>query len=121
MQPDKEELKDFKEKLKNKNFFLSIDDITAASYTKISKTLLEMGYYQDAIKNFSSSADYFLIALAYQESYIIVTHEAKSGSNAKRQIKIPNVCEKLNIECIDVAEFLRRCSIKFALNSDIAL
>lgn len=80
-----------------------------------------MGYYQDAIKNFSSSADYFLIALAYQESYIIVTHEAKSGSNAKRQIKIPNVCEKLNIECIDVAEFLRRCSIKFALNSDIAL
>lgn len=115
LQSDKEELKDFKEKLKNKNFFLSIDDITAASYTKISKTLLEMGYYQDAIKKFSSSADYFLIALAYQESYIIVTHEAKSGSNAKRQIKIPNVCEKLNIECIDISDFLRQEKIKFIL------
>lgn len=115
LQPDKEELTNFIEKLKDKEFFLDIENITVASYTKISKTLQEIGYYEDAIRNFSSVADYFLIALAYQESYTIVTHEAKSGSNTKSQIKIPNVCEKLTIECIDISDFLRREKVRFIL------
>lgn len=59
-----------------------------------------------------------MTALAYQESYTIVTHEAKSGNNAKSQIKIPNVCEKLEIECIDVADFLRQHHIQFILKSN---
>ena len=94
---------------------MPIENIQDESHTKVAITIQQMQYEQEAIRQFSSSADYFLIALAYQESYVIVTHEAKSGNNAKTQIKIPNVCEKLGIECIDVAEFLRRHDAQFVL------
>lgn len=111
----KQELMDFKDKLQSQDFFLPIENIKDKTHTKIAITTQQMQYKQEAIGHFSSSADYFLIALAYQESYVIVTHEAKSGNNAKTQIKIPNVCEKLGIECIDVAEFLRRHNVQFVL------
>ena len=115
LQSDKKELENFKEKLKDKEFFLPIENITPDSYAKISTTLQKMGYYQEAVSKFSRGADYFLIALAYQESYTIVTHETKGGNNAKSQIKIPNVCEQLNIKCIDIAEFLRHEKAQFIL------
>lgn len=110
-------LQEFKERLNNREFFLSIENIGLESYAIISQTLRTMQYTDIAIKNFSSGADYFLVALAYQESYTIVTHEAKSGNNAKNTIKIPNVCESLEIDCIDIAEFLRREQARFILEN----
>ena len=110
-------LQDFKERLKSGGFFLSIESINLESYAIISQTLKTMQYEKIAIDNFSSGADYFLVALAYQESYTIVTHEAKKGNNAKNIIKIPNVCEQLGIDCIDVAEFLRREQARFVLEN----
>lgn len=83
-------------------------------------SLQEMRYDQQAIANFSQKADYFLIALALQEQYTIVTQEARMQTippNAPRprRIKIPNVCEQLEIECIDITEFLRRERAIFVL------
>ena len=114
----KQELMDFKEMLKAKGFFLPIENITAETHAKIATIMKEMRYEQEAIGHFSSGADYFLIALAYQESYAIVTQETKSGNNAKTQIKIPNVCERLKIECIDVADFLRQHYVQFILKGN---
>lgn len=114
---DNPKLQDFKEQLNNRRFFLSIENISLESYSIISQTLRTMQYEKIAIESFSSGADYFLVALAYQESYTIVTHEAKSGNNAKNTIKIPNVCERLGIECIDIAEFLRRKQARFILEN----
>ncbi len=112
---DNSNLQDFKEKLQKAEFFLSIENISLESYEKISQTLQTMQYTQRAIQDFSSGADYFLVALAYQEAYTIVTHEAKSGNNARNTIKIPNVCEQLRINCIDIAEFLRNKQARFVL------
>lgn len=112
-------LQDFKEKLQKAGFFLSLDGINLESYATISQTLQTMQYTQKAIQDFSSGADFFLVALAYQESYTIVTHEAKSGNNARNTIKIPNVCKDLNINCIDVAEFLRREQARLILENTI--
>ncbi|WDL69612.1 DUF4411 family protein [Helicobacter winghamensis] len=109
------DLQNFKERLKSRGFFLPIENITSKSYAEISQTLLTMQYTQKAIQDFSNGADYFLIALAYQDSYTIVTHETKSGNNAKQTIKIPNVCQRLGICCIDVAEFLRQEQARFVL------
>lgn len=116
--PDDERLEHFRQNLKNNNFFLPIESITPETYNNITLTLSNMGYQPQAIENFSKRADYFLIALALQENYIIVTHEAKSGNNAKTQIKIPNVCEKLKIECIDIADFLRQHQVQFILKDN---
>lgn len=115
LQPDKKELENFKEELRNKNFFLQIENIKYESYKKVSIALQKMKYSKEAVNKFSSGADYFLIALAYQESYIIVTHESKSKTILKNQVKIPNLCEQLDIECIDIAEFLRREKVQFIL------
>ena len=113
--PDDERLETFRQNLKGNHFFLPVENITPESYSKVTITLIDMEYTQQAIANFSRHADYFLIALALQESYIIVTQEAKSGNNAKNQIKIPNVSEKLGIECVDVVKFLRDEKAKFIL------
>lgn len=112
---NKPELQDFKEKLKNAGFFLSTENIKFESHRKVSQTLLKMGYTEIAIRHFSGDADFFLVALAHQESYTIVTHEVKSSGNTRNRIKIPDVCEKLEICCIDVAEFLRCERAKFVL------
>lgn len=114
----KPELQDFREILKSAGFFLSKDKINPKSYMKVSQKLVEMKYSKSAIEKFSSGADYFLIALALQETYTIVTHETKSGNNATHIIKIPNVCEQLGVSCIDIAEFLRCERAKFVLEQN---
>lgn len=108
-------LEDFRQNLKDNHFFLPIENTTPESYSKAAKTLIDMEYTQQAIEKFSKHADYFLIALALQENYIIVTQEARINNNAKNQIKIPNVCERLGIECIDVVKFLRYEKARFIL------
>lgn len=113
--PDNEELVNFKERLKNKGFFLQIENITLESYNATTMSLQEMGYDQQAIADFPEKADYFLIALALQEQYTIVTQEARKQTIAPKRIKIPNVCEQLEIECIDITEFLRRERAIFVL------
>lgn len=113
--PGNEELVNFKERLKNKGFFLQIENITPESYSATTMSLQEMRYDQQAIANFSQKADYFLIALALQEQYTIVTQEARMQTIAPKRIKIPNVCEQLEIECIDITEFLRRERAIFVL------
>ena len=116
--PDIEELKNFRERLKSKGFFLPIENITPKSYITTTTTLQKMGYSPSAIDDFSPKADYFLIALALQEQYTIVTQEARTQALAKNRIKIPNVCERLGIECIDIVEFLRYERAKFVLENE---
>lgn len=55
----KQELMDFKEKLKIKGFFLPIENITDKTYTKVATAIQEMRYRQEVIRHFSSGADYF--------------------------------------------------------------
>jgi len=59
----------------------------------------------------TEQADPFVIALAAEakrnnlfERYVVVTMEKIKG----RKVKIPFVCEKYGIECIDVIEFFER-------------
>lgn len=94
---------------------MQIENITPESYSATTMSLQEMRYDQQAIANFSQKADYFLIALALQEQYTIVTQEARMQTIAPKRIKIPNVCEQLEIECIDITEFLRRERAIFVL------
>lgn len=76
-----------------------------------------MKYGKNAIRDFSSKgADYFLVALAYQDNYSIVTHEIEAGKDAKR-IKIPNVCKELGINCINVADLLKKERVRFILDN----
>ncbi len=57
-------------------------------------------------------ADPYVIALAGETNSIVVTGEKKAPSNA-RKLKIPNICDFLNIEWIALLEMIRREQWKF--------
>ena len=61
---------------------------------------------------FADCADGWLIAYAKAKSNIVVTEERYEPAR-RNKIKIPNVCEALNVEYIDTFEMLRRLGVRF--------
>lgn len=58
------------------------------------------------LKKNKSSADPFVISTAIEFDCFVVTEELISNSHVRP--KIPNVCNDLNIDCINLLEMLRR-------------
>jgi hypothetical protein len=57
-------------------------------------------------------ADPYVIAVAQEHSGIVVTSELLSPP-AARNLKIPNVCRNLGVECLSTLEFIRHTGWKF--------
>ncbi|MDS3029726.1 Uncharacterised protein [Streptococcus pneumoniae] len=57
----------------------------------------------------------WLIAIAKKENYTIVTDEIKNVNlndvNPSRNAKVPDVCEKLNVQCISMNQFFKEISL----------
>jgi predicted nucleic acid-binding protein len=64
-----------------------------------------------------SMADPWVIAHALQSKAVVVTKENKETNPMSKRIKIPNVCEKMGVECINDFEFIRRFNINFSCSS----
>jgi len=58
-----------------------------------------------------SIADPWVIAHAGSENAVVVTLERKAIKTG--QVKIPDVCEKEEIECIDIYDLIKRLKIEF--------
>ena len=60
-------------------------------------------------------ADAWLLAIAKEEKYILVTEETKNVNLYKggpvRSAKIPDVAEDIGVECIDRLEFFKRIEL----------
>ncbi|CRF30363.1 Uncharacterised protein [Streptococcus pneumoniae] len=56
-----------------------------------------------------------MIAIAKKENYTIVTDEIKNVNlndvNPSRNAKVPDVCEKLNVQCISMNQFFKEISL----------
>lgn len=67
-----------------------------------------MGRYPDnqTRRRFLDRADPWVIAHAIVNGGTVVTHE-KRNPDVSRKVKIPNVCERFNVNCIDVYQLLR--------------
>lgn len=111
-----DELTSFAKELRGEGFFKENDAFDC--YEEIEQTLEEMEYKEEAIKDFMGKADFVLVAYAYKNKCIIVTHESASlgGSYSKKRVKIPDVCARLEIECIDTFDFLESERVLFVLN-----
>lgn len=59
-----------------------------------------------------SGGDPWVIAHAMAEGAIVVTKESYE-ENSPTKVRIPNVCENMDVEWIDEFEFLKRIGIKF--------
>lgn len=64
-----------------------------------------------------SLADPWVIAHALRADAVVVTKENKETNPASKRIKIPNVCEKMGVECINDFEFIKRFNIQFSCSS----
>ncbi|QTJ44873.1 DUF4411 family protein [Dolosigranulum pigrum] len=80
------------------------------------------GFYQEKALTSSGGwaeekiADGWLIAIAKEENYTVVTQEKAVPSlnkdNPSKRAKIPDVCNQLGVRCIDMNEFFREVSLK---------
>lgn len=70
------------------------------------------GRLVDSIKQ-RSIADPWVIAFAMSENAVVVTKETPAGPISKR-IKIPDVCNALNIPWMNDFEFAQKVGIKFS-------
>ena len=60
-----------------------------------------------------SKADPWVIAHAMKENAIVVTKEIKDSFRKPTKIKIPHVCDNMNVSWIDDFEFIRNLNITF--------
>ena len=69
-------------------------------------------YKMAAQERFFKSADFLLIGFAHAYGHTVVTQEKYSGGE---QIKIPNACEAMGVECVNTWDLLTRESVRFVL------
>jgi len=60
-----------------------------------------------------SLADPWVIAYAMSENACVVTKEEKVTASNSDKIKIPNVCENMNVRCINDFKFIKEVNIRF--------
>ena len=94
--------------IKNRNYFFK--DITEDVQVHLRK-VLRFKRLVDSSKT-RSVADPWVIAHAMAENAVVVTKEEPTPILAKK-IKIPDVCKKLGIECINDFQFLNKIGVQF--------
>ena len=93
--------------IKNKKFFKNPDENVQKKMREILKKYPRL---TDHVKG-RSIADPWVIAHAQCENAVVVTLEQKARKSD--QVKIPDVCLGLGIECIDTYKFITRLKIEF--------
>ena len=96
-------------------FFLPTNPFTKAAMLKVSDAVENMQYTKHAIDEFFNAADYYVVTEACARQGIVVTREQPSDS--KNRIKIPNICDELEIGCLDTFEMLYAENARFVLKS----
>ena len=87
---------------KNEQMFVPLEEdiqIAARNLLADHPTLVDL-------RKRKGSADPFLIGAAQSRGGVVVTEEKPSGGPGR--VKIPNVCDALNIECVPLLELIKR-------------
>ena len=96
-------------------FFLENHSNGETHLNRVSDYVKNGNYRRSDIRKFLESADYYLIVQALSNNFKVVTHEVHKSS--KGRIKIPFICDKLNVECITPFDMLRREGARFIWQS----
>ncbi|MEM8823863.1 MAG: DUF4411 family protein [Pseudomonadota bacterium] len=102
------QLADWFRSMDDPNWVLAVDDeATQLQMPVISGHCIENNYKQAGIAKFLAGADPWVIAKAKVSDWIVVTQEIAQPETRKR-VKIPDVCNSLNVENILVFDMLRK-------------
>lgn len=124
-------IKRVKEELNRKNDFISnfikgmprdffIDETKYLErYREVILTSQEMDFNPTAQEKFAEEhrADAWLLAVALTDDFIIVSNEKIPDKKEKKNIKIPRMCDKLKIPCIDIFEFIKKQGLEFSIKN----
>lgn len=77
----------------------------------VCKKYAQTGNYAK-VGEFLSGADTWTISHAVCCAGVVVSHETRVDRTSQKP-KIPNVCSRFGVECIDLKEMLRRLKFKF--------
>lgn len=90
-----------------KTFFLAPDAYVTSALETVTNWADSQNYNSEAISEFLSVADYWLVAHALASHYTVITHEV-SAPNSKRRIKLPDVCNGVGVNWTNPFEMLER-------------
>lgn len=96
-------------------FFLPPRDSIVPSLATVSSWAGSGAYEPAAVSLFLQIADYYLVAQAHANKYVVVTHEVPA--NSRKTIKIPNACLGLGVRVVSPYEMLRAEKARFVLGA----
>jgi len=87
--------------------------MVAAHVAALGKWAQKAGYKQHVIEDFMDCADPFLVGVAAEVGYTVVTQETPAGLRRKK-VKIPDACVHLVVPCENTFEMMRKLGVRFA-------
>lgn len=96
--------------------FFAPDAATIEAMKVVSRWVMAQAYDEKNRAAFFAKADPLLVAHAMAHQGTVVTHESYVPSNS-RKVKIPNVCEAMEVRWINCFEMLREGAASFHLSS----
>jgi hypothetical protein len=69
-------------------------------------------YRPEALAEFATVADGWLVAYAGEHGLTVVTQEV-AAPESKKEVKVPDVCQAFKVPCIDTFEMLERLKVRF--------
>lgn len=67
-------------------------------------------YRPEALAEFATVADGWLVAYAGEHSLTVVTQEV-AAPESKKEVKVPDVCDAFQVPCIDTFEMLEKLKV----------
>lgn len=96
--------------------FLPVDDeATQHVFAEIADHVVSHDAFQEPhVSTFLSGADPWLVAKARVIEAQVVTHESRVGPGSKK-VKVPNICDRFEVECFDTFDLLETLQARFVL------
>jgi len=107
------ELVDWVRELERTNSFIDISEpVIQSQFSRMAAWLTEQDYGAAHIAKFCDGADLWIVAVAKLRNAIAVTQETMPGPGTKK-VKLPDICERMDVEWIDTFGMLDALSASF--------
>lgn len=122
IEPVRKEILDGKDELcdwakaRPKGFFLPVDAATSTKIADVVRWVQASDFKDAARREFLAKADPILVAYAWAHDHVLVTHEVHVEGE-RRKVKIPTVCNALDIQCERTFGMLRNKKARFVMQT----
>lgn len=109
-----EELVQWVKRRDSEKFFVPVvDEHVMRYYERILEYVRsEKQWHEENVAKFAEGADGWLVAYGLYINAVVVTNEV-SAPHSKKEIKIPDVCQKFGVRWVNTFEMLRELGIRF--------